>query len=92
MYPGNQSVDFFSDPDHTPVFLDDVVASASEEVLEVCGGDAACIFDFTETGSELVALATQETNANNSMDLAQSRKLRKYLVVASYPLSVTVCL
>ncbi len=64
----------FSDPNHMPVFLDAVVANASREVLGLCGEDAACIFDFTQTGSEEIAMATMQTNANNTLDLEQIGK------------------
>lgn len=76
-------MDSFSDPDHIPVFLNDVVASASADVLAVCGEDVACIFDFSQTGSESVAMATMETNAVNRMTREQSRKLTKEIEAAS---------
>ena len=57
------------------MFLDKIVANANQEVLDICGDDKQCIFDFTQTGSEEVAVATMQTNANNSMDLIQSRML-----------------
>ncbi len=44
--------------DHNPPFLDEVVANASSEVLEMCGDNVECIFDSIETGDINIGLET----------------------------------
>ena len=58
----------FSHPEHKPVFLDEVIESASDEILELCGNNSECIFDAIQTGSTEIALDTLETNKTNSND------------------------
>ena len=58
----------FSHPEHEPVFLDEVIESASDEILELCGNNSECIFDAIQTGSTEIALDTLETNKTNAND------------------------
>ena len=58
----------FSDPDHLPIFLDDVLANATDDVLSLCGNDTECIFDASETGNVDIGLETLGTNQENTND------------------------
>ena len=74
-YPGNTGVSNFSFPDHMPVFLDELSADAIAEARRVCGNDSQCIYDFSQTGNEELAMVTMTTNEVNIMDATISCKL-----------------
>ena len=52
--------------------MDEVVANASEEVLEACGDNVECIFDASQTGNISIGLETRQVEENNQMDQAIS--------------------
>ena len=64
-YPEGFSVANFSDPTHTPRFLDEVFNDASNETRALCGNNPECIFDATETGNMEIGLQTLQTNQDN---------------------------
>ena len=64
------SADNFSMPDHVPAFVDEVVAGASMEVIDSCGGNERCIFDASQTGNLDIGLTTMvidKMNEENEM-------------------------
>ncbi|XP_064385443.1 uncharacterized protein LOC135334236 isoform X4 [Halichondria panicea] len=64
-YPeGNTALDF-AFPDHIPQFLDEVVATASVNVLTACGDSVQCIFDASQTGDISIGLETMIINVAN---------------------------
>ena len=65
-YPEGTTAESFSHPKHEPVFLDEIIATASDEILELCGDNAECIFDAIQTGSTDIALDTLETDITNT--------------------------
>lgn len=67
-YPEGFSVTSFSDPNHMPRFLDEVVRNATDEVISRCGDNPECIFDATETGNVDIGLETLQTNQDNVND------------------------
>ena len=67
-YPEGLTASNFSYPQHEPVFLDEVIHLASEEILQLCGDNAECIFDAIQTGNTDVALDTLQTDTTNSND------------------------
>ena len=67
-YPDGMGPEDFSFPNHFPSFLDEVLAGASEEVMNECGSDAMCVFDATQTGNLDIGLMTKtliETDIEN---------------------------
>ena len=71
-YPEGLTAANFSYPDHIPAFLDEVVNSASEEVLDVCGDNLECIYDAAQTGDISIGLETMQADADNKIDQAIS--------------------
>lgn len=67
-YPEGMTAESFSHPEHEPVFVDEVIGSASDEILELCGNNSECIFDAIQTGSTEIALDTLKTNKTNAND------------------------
>lgn len=65
--PGLSSVNF-SFPNHLPLFVDEVVAGATQEVLDTCGTNARCIFDATQTGNLAIGVDTMVTEETNEED------------------------
>ena len=64
-YPPGSSAADFSVPDHEPDFVDEVVANATQEVLDLCGTNVRCIFDATQTGDVNVGLDTMQQDSFN---------------------------
>ncbi len=76
-YPeGNTALDF-AFPDHTPEFLNDVVATASVEVLTACGDSVQCIFDTSQTGDISIGLETKLINEANVAYRQQASRLTR---------------
>ena len=67
-YAEGMTAQSFSHPEHEPVFLDEVIESASDEILQLCGDNAECIFDAIQTGNTEVGLDTLESDNNNADD------------------------
>ena len=49
----------FSNPDHTPPFLDEFLASlmGNSTLTAVCSDNVGCLFDFAQTGDVDVGMA-----------------------------------
>ena len=47
-------------PNHVPPFMDEVLPGLQQNMtlLEVCGDNVECLFDFSETGDIEVGMAT----------------------------------
>ena len=67
-YSGGLSTANFSFPNHEPVFLDELSNATLTEARRVCGSDSQCIYDFSQTGSEELAMVTIKTNQENEME------------------------
>ena len=57
-YPPGMTARDFSFPGHVPDFLDEVLAGASQEVMDECGSDSMCVFDATQTGDLAIGIET----------------------------------
>ena len=55
-----QNVTTFSQPDHVPTFLDEIIVNleGNSSLTAVCGNNIECLFDFDQTGNEAVGMAT----------------------------------
>ena len=62
VYAQGQTVDTFSDPDHTPPFLDEIraILEVNNTLTNICGNITQCLFDFGQTGNEAVGMATMD--------------------------------
>ena len=78
LYPGNASQSeslftymqglswqFYSHPNHLPVFADEIVPTDAQK--NICGNDTQCIYDLLITNSTTFAMATNQFNINNNM-------------------------
>ena len=45
--------------------MDEVVANASQEVLDACGSDARCIFDASQTQNIAIGQDTMQQGTDN---------------------------
>ncbi len=57
------------------MFLDEIIATATDEIRQLCGDNAECIFDAIQTGSTDIALDTLETDITNTNDQMITGKL-----------------
>ena len=69
-YQDGQNVSSFSDPNHEPVYLDEVPAETLAGAVEVCGSieNIECLFDLVQTNNEALAMTTSSTNNQNNED------------------------
>ena len=69
-YDVGESVSTFSDSNHMPMFLDEILPDTLEDAIDVCGGDEnlECLFDFTQTRNAELAQNTANTNNENNDD------------------------
>lgn len=73
-YSEGLSADNFSHPDHLPDFLGEILANADPQVRELCKGNAECIFDVTQTGSEEVGMATLQFDSDTRQSQIEASK------------------
>ena len=73
-YPDGLSADNFSHPDHTPEFLDEVLANADPRTHDLCKGNVQCIFDASQTGNEEVGRATLQFDNNARQNEMEASK------------------
>ena len=76
-YPPGMGPEDFSFPNHVPLFLDEVVAGASQDIMDDCDGDSMCIFDAIQTGNTAIGLMTKtliETDIENRNIVGKSYK------------------
>ena len=67
-YTDGMSTANYSFPDHMPVFLDELSNETIASAKIVCGNDSQCIYDFSQTGNEELAMATTTINQENVMN------------------------
>uniref|UniRef100_A0A1X7TQV9 Mucin-like protein n=1 Tax=Amphimedon queenslandica TaxID=400682 RepID=A0A1X7TQV9_AMPQE len=60
----------YSNPNHVPVFLDQIDPETRAEAERICGGSnkIECIFDYSQTKNEELALDTQTTMEQNELN------------------------
>ena len=78
-YPEGMSAEDFAHPEHIPEFLDEVVSTASIEVLTACGDSVQCIYDASQTGDISIGLetmVTSEVNVEYRQEASKSDKLQ----------------
>ena len=77
----------YSFPEHLPAFVDEVVASASQEVLDACNDNIRCIFDASQTGNLEIgvnSMQTEETNMENEM-IASKQYTKMECIILNTP-------
>ena len=67
-YENGENVSTLSDPNHIPIFLDEIDNETLNEAIAFCGGDEniECLFDFSQTRNEALAQSTANTNNQNN--------------------------
>ena len=60
----------FSEPDHVPIFLDQIDSDIRAEAEKTCGGSnkLECIFDYSQTKNRELALDTQVIMEQNELN------------------------
>ena len=73
-YGLSQSVDTFSNPNHTPPFLDEILSSLmnNSTLMNVCDGNAECLFDFSQTGDAEVGMAAMEFENETTTEMQEA--------------------
>ena len=85
-YPPGMSADDFSMPNHIPAFVDEVVAGASMEVIDSCGGNERCIFDASQTGNLDIGLKTMKIDAiNKENEILSGKRIKTKIQNSTLP-------
>ena len=67
-------MDDYAHPSHVPPYIDEIVATANQSVIDACNGDTHCIFDTIVTDNQDIGIATMTTDENNNIQQNQSSK------------------
>ena len=75
-YEPGESVAAFSNPDHTPPFLDEVLAGlmGNSMLTDVCGDNLECLFDFDQTGNVEVGMAAMAVENETATEMQEACK------------------
>ena len=78
IYEAAESVITFSDPDHTPPFLDELLASLKSDSMltSVCGDNVECLFDFDQTGDPEVGMAAIAVENQERTEIQEACKYK----------------
>ena len=77
-YEAGESVGRFSNPDHIPPFLDELLTSLmnNSTLTAVCGDNVECLFDFDQTGDVEVGMAAIAVENETATELQEACKLK----------------
>ena len=75
-YDADESVRSFSDPNHMPPFLDELLASLMNDstLTNVCGDNMECLFDFGQTGDVEVGMAAMAVEKEAATETQEACK------------------
>lgn len=87
-YPEESTTADYQFPNHMPVFLTNVLATAPQDVLDACGDNNDCIFDAIQTGDINIGIQTMSSNQQNLVEQEQGGK--KVRAMKSYALIIII--
>ena len=75
-YEASESVVTFSNPNHTPPFLDEIVTNlmGNSTLTNVCGNNVECLFDFDQTGDVEVGMAAMAVENETATEVQEACK------------------
>jgi len=67
----------FSVPDHVPPFLDEIVSNltTNSTLVDVCGDNIECLFDFGQTGDPDVGMAAMMVENQTASEMQDACKI-----------------
>ena len=79
-YEIDEGVDLFSDPNHLPPFLDEILSGlmGNLTLTDVCGNNAECLFDYAQTGEVDVGMAAIAVENETATEMQETCKLKIY--------------
>ena len=77
-YEMSEGVDIFSDPNHLPPFLDEILSNLVENstLTDVCGTNAECLFGFAQTGEVDVGMVAIAVENETATEIQETCKLK----------------
>ena len=69
----NELWQYYSHPNHIPVFADEIVGTGAQ--IAICGNNAECLYDLSQTNSTTFALNTMQFGQANSENVKLLSKL-----------------
>ena len=101
-YEMGEGVDIFSDPNHVPAFLDEILSDlmGNSTLTDVCGNNVECLFDFAQTGEVEVGMAAIAVENETATEMQETCKLKPcnymyavlfhaYESIVSFPPNIT---
>ena len=75
-YEPGENVNSFAFPDHVPPLLDEILDSLEKNatLLEVCGDNAECLFDFSQTNDPDVGMAAMMVENETATEMQAACK------------------
>ena len=82
-YEASEDVITFSDPDHMPPFLDEILSNlmGNSTLTDVCSDNVECLFDFAQTGDAEVGMATMAFETETTIETQDSCKYNSCICV-----------
>ena len=66
-YQRGENASTFSYPNHVPLFPDEIpLSNFTQEQIDACGGDSACLYDYLQTNDPEIAMQTKGTSEENT--------------------------
>ena len=75
-YEAGKSVEAYSNADHIPPFLDELLAGLmnNSTLTAVCGDNVECLFDFDQTGDVEVGMAAIAVENETTTEMREACK------------------
>ena len=75
-YEVTENVTTFSNPGHTPPFLDEILSSlmGNSTLTDVCSDNVECLFDFSQTGDATVGMAAMTFENETAIETQEACK------------------
>ena len=75
-YGVGESVANFSNPNHVPPFLDEILSNlmGNSTLTAVCGDNVECLFDFAQTGDMEVGMAAMTVENETATEMQEACK------------------
>ena len=76
-YGTDESAANYSFPDHVPPFLDEILfnLTANSTLVDVCGDNVECLFDFGQTGDADVGMAAMMVENQTASEMQDVCKI-----------------
>ena len=81
-YGPDEDAGNYSFPDHVPPFLDEILSNltANSTLVDVCGDNVECLFDFGQTGNVSVGMAAMMVDTTMATEMSDACKIKCFAI------------